>query len=214
MQNGLRFPVLAAVFVVAAGTAGRTQAPEPHPAGIYMASGSGADGASLVRLRGARADIKTKGLGMMMLTQGLAKGSFEADLPGPVADIRTSNGAATFYFYFDTKAAEDPTSVDPMAALGMVTGDAMPMQAHSAGDFVLVQLKASGDRRSVNVGKMGSSGIPKNAVPVDIERLAEGAYRLRPKEPLKPGEYAFSFVSGTGPSGVLWDFGVDAAGSK
>ncbi|MGE5244071.1 MAG: hypothetical protein ACM3SQ_07580 [Betaproteobacteria bacterium] len=204
--------VAAAVIVAAAGSAGRAQTADKHQPGIYLAT-PGASGETLVRLRGSTPDFKTKGMMKMMLTQGLSRGSFEADLAGPVADIRTPAGAVTFYFYFDPDAGQPNASMDPIAAMSAMSGDAMPPQARSAGDFALIELKTSDDKRIADMGKMGSTR-PKNAVAVTVERLAQGAYKLQPKEPLRPGEYAFCFVSGTGPGGVLWDFGVDAGNTK
>lgn len=205
----------AAVIVPILGPAtGQAQTPEARQPGIYLVT-PGASGETLLRLRGSMpAEFKTKGLMKMMITQGLSRASFEAQLGGPVADIRTSDRAVTFYFYFDSNAGQSSAAIDPMAALSALSGDGMPPQARSAGDFTLIRLKVSDGRRIADMGKVGNTGSPKNAVPVAVERLAQGEYKLQPKKPLDPGEYAFCVVSGTGPGGVLWDFGIDDKNPK
>jgi hypothetical protein len=203
--------MLAAGLVAAALTpAGRAQTADTHAPGIYVALAGQAGADTLQRLRGSTPkDVKTKGMMKMVLTQGLSRGSTEADLAGPAADIRVPAGATTFYFYFNSEAGQPDPSKDPMAALSMMSGDAMPPQARSASDFALIRLKTSGDMRAADLGRPGATIKPKNTVAVTVERLAQGAYKLQPKDPLTPGEYAFCFVSGMGAGGLLWDFGVD-----
>lgn len=51
----------------------------------------------------------------------------------------------------------------------------------------------------------------EDVIGVDSEKDPRGFYRLKPKEPLKPGEYGFvlthGFVAGAG--GKIYDFGID-----
>jgi hypothetical protein len=50
----------------------------------------------------------------------------------------------------------------------------------------------------------------EDVIAVDSERDARGLYRLKPKEPLKPGEYGFVLTHGFGAGGgKIYDFGVD-----
>jgi hypothetical protein len=51
-------------------------------------------------------------------------------------------------------------------------------------------------------------------VPLTIERLEAGVYRVVPKEPLAAGEYCFFYAAGASSfaasgTGKLFDFGVD-----
>lgn len=66
------------------------------------------------------------------------------------------------------------------------------------------------------MGKVGTTSKPKGAVECTQERLAQGAYRLQPKSPLEPGEYAFVFMNAMGAAGrmTMGDFGLDAPKSK
>jgi hypothetical protein len=201
--------VAAGILVAAAGLTGWAQSAETHPAGIYVARAQGS-GEKLERLRGSMpTQTKTKGMLKTVLTQGLSGPSTEVELAGPAADVRIPAGAVTFYFYFDSTAQQPDRSMDPMQALSMMGGDTMPMQAKSASQFALINLKVSNDTRSANLGRPGNNIKPKNTVAVTVERLGQGAYTLQPKNPLKPGEYAFCLVSGMGAGGQLWDFGVD-----
>lgn len=184
-----------------------------HAPGIYLAV-PGQNGAEeLVRLVGARPhEVRTTGLGKMMLTQGLLKGSMVFELAGDTADLRTAALSPTFCFYFDTNPAQ--AGGDPMAMMSqMMGGDAMPMGAKTAADFSLIHLSLTNGNRQANMGKVGgTSSQPKDRVECTQERLAQGAYRLQPKSPLKPGEYAFVFTNSMGPGGgsmTMWDFGVD-----
>jgi hypothetical protein len=183
-----------------------------HAPGIYLAA-PGKDGAEeQTRLVGARPhEVKTTGLGKMILTQGLLKGSMVYELAGETADVRTAAISPAFYFYFDTAQAGS----DPMAMMSqMMSGDGMPSGAKTAADFSLIRLTLTNGNRHANMGKLGSSGKPKDTVECTQERLAQGAYRLQPKNPLPPGEYAFVFTNSMGPGGgsmSMWDFGVDIA---
>jgi hypothetical protein len=182
-----------------------------HVPGIYLAA-PGQNGAEeQVRLPGSRPhEVKTTGLGKMILTQGLLKGSMVFELAGNVADLRTAALSPTFYFYFDTDPAQP--GGDPMAMMSqMMTGDAMPVGAKTAAEFSLIHLSLTDGNRQANMGKVGGmSSKPKDTVECTQERLAQGVYRVQPKSPLKPGEYAFVFTNSMGGSmSSMWDFGID-----
>jgi hypothetical protein len=50
----------------------------------------------------------------------------------------------------------------------------------------------------------------EDVIDVESEKDARGFYRLKPREPLKPGEYGFILTSGFGGGGgKIFDFGVD-----
>ena len=55
-----------------------------------------------------------------------------------------------------------------------------------------------------------TSGIrSEDQVDVEAQRDARGLYRLTPRQPLPPGEYAFVLTYGGGAVGQVYDFGVD-----
>jgi hypothetical protein len=56
----------------------------------------------------------------------------------------------------------------------------------------------------------------EDRVDVEAERDQGGLFRIRPRAPLPPGEYAFVLTrsSGTIPSGTVYDFGVDEHSPK
>jgi hypothetical protein len=184
-----------------------------HDPGIYVTSAGKPDP---VRLTGSRPqEVKQKGLGKMILTQGIVKASNVWSLGGPMADIRITDSSPTFYFYFNAPGQAGAAPADPMAMMSqMMNADVMPANAKTAGDFALVRLTLVDQNRQANMGKVTSSAPkPKNAVACTEERLAQGAYTLKPKSPLEPGEYAFFYVatmSGMGGGYQAWDFGVDA----
>lgn len=85
----------------------------------------------------------------------------------------------------------------------------------------LVRLKPGSDHDDRNLKIGGGSFMPfggtqsygvrsEDKIDVDAEKDARGLYKMSPKEPLKPGEYAFvlTFGSAAG-SGKVYDFGID-----
>ena len=85
----------------------------------------------------------------------------------------------------------------------------------------LVRLKPGSDHDDRNLKIGGGSFMPfggtqsygvrsEDKIDVDSEKDARGLYKMSPKEPLKPGEYAFvlTFGSAAG-SGKVYDFGID-----
>jgi hypothetical protein len=216
------------VAVAGAGLLGtksaRLQADEkarPAP-GIYVSMPGKSGGDDLVRLPGAHPEqVKTQGIGKMILTQGLVKASMMVALAGPIADFRIKDVSPTFVVSLADSSSPSPSApppADPNAALSqmstMMSGDVMPPGAKTGADFQLVQLTLVSGNRQADMGKLGSQGGRlKNSVDCDQERVGSGYYRLRPKQPLKAGgEYAFFFQNSMsmGNTGTAWAFGVDA----
>jgi hypothetical protein len=57
--------------------------------------------------------------------------------------------------------------------------------------------------------RVGSGQYPPGLKrPCAVEKLENGVFRVRPKQPLPAGEYAFT-VAREGQGGQVWDFGVD-----
>jgi hypothetical protein len=200
---------------------GSESAPAKQKPGIYLAAPGKGGAEALTKLSGSRPkEVKQTGMLKMVLSQGIAKGSFRAELGGPISDVRVT-GAPKFYFYFETAADKDAKAKpdDPMAAamamMGQGGADSLPADAKTAGDFTLVRftLNKAGNREA-EVGKMSAGGTSesRDAITCTSERLASGQYVLTPKEPLKPGEYAFYYAaaaSGGAGTTTMWDFGID-----
>jgi hypothetical protein len=104
------------------------------------------------------------------------------------------------------------------------TSDRQPVFLSSSepADVPLVKLDPGKNDRNLRVsssfrsgpysGSSSQRGIrPEDRVDVDAERDNRGFFRLRPRAPLAPGEYAFVITrtSGTIPMGTVYDFGVD-----
>ncbi len=187
-------------LVGAAGFAAEpTAAKDP---GLYLASPAKDGEAPLVKLRGAMANIKPKGIAKSMLTMGFSKPSVLAELSGDKAEVRATGGSPTFSFYLQQGKAggmEDMMSV--------ATGDGVPSQARNGAEFVLVRLHVKDGNREAEIGQQKGSHT-KDTVACTSESLGGYHFRVVPKEPLGPGEYAFYWAQ-NGFGGMLWDFGVD-----
>ena len=73
-------------------------------------------------------------------------------------------------------------------------------------------LKYSSSSRAPYAGSTTQKGIrTEDRIDVEAERDQGGLFRIRPRAPLPPGEYAFVLTrsSGTIPSGTVYDFGID-----
>jgi hypothetical protein len=104
------------------------------------------------------------------------------------------------------------------------TPDRQPvfLSASEPADVPLVKLDPGKNDRNLKVsssfrsgpysGSTSQRGIrPEDRVDVEAERDNRGFFRIRPRAPLPPGEYAFVLTrsSGTIPMGTVYDFGVD-----
>jgi hypothetical protein len=104
------------------------------------------------------------------------------------------------------------------------TSDRQPVFLTSAdpGDLVLVKLDPGKNDRNLRIsgssysgpyaGSVSQKGIrSEDRVDVEAERDQRGLFRIRPRAPLGPGEFAFVFTRTTGPmpTGALYDFGID-----
>jgi hypothetical protein len=104
------------------------------------------------------------------------------------------------------------------------TSDRQPvfLSSNEPADVPLVKLDPGKNDRNLRVsssfrsgpysGSTSQRGIrPEDRIDVDAERDNRGLFRIRPRAPLPPGEYAFVLTrsSGTIPMGTVYDFGVD-----
>ena len=176
------------------------------PSGIFVEA---AGGGTEVRLPSTRFEIKTTGVGKSMATMGLSKPQMQGAFAGPKAYTRIA-GDATFRFQIDQKPAGASQNMSPQDMMAMMSGGdgGIPPMAKGPQDFALVKLTVADENREAHFGSAGASH-PKDAVDVTVENLGPGAFRVKPKHPLEPGEYAFYVRMGNSPMGQAWDFGVD-----
>jgi hypothetical protein len=143
------------------------------------------------------------------LTGGLSKAKMKAVIGGAEAALRTSDANAEFYFVFEKSAATLGSSNNSWYAA-----------LTSPNQFKLLRLDRKTSNREVTTASVGAfsaqSGTDEKAVVrFTFVRLKPGVYRVIPKDPLPPGEYAFfpAAVGGQGTAGAgmsqIFDFGVD-----
>jgi len=142
-------------------------------------------------------------------------GGKQVELIGTSGDIETSrapfSGRKTELVLAGNKAKYRTTDRQPVF---LTTGD--------PADVVLVKLDPGKNDRNLRIsgssyvgpyaGSVSQRGIrSEDRVDVEAERDQRGFFRIRPRAPLAPGEFAFVFTrtSGTMPGGALYDFGVD-----
>jgi hypothetical protein len=82
-----------------------------------------------------------------------------------------------------------------------------PQARNGAKDFVLIRLQAGDNERFADMGK-SPGNKPKDPIPFVAEMTGPLTYKLKTKDPLPPGEYAFNFIGMGSAGGQLWDFGV------
>jgi hypothetical protein len=157
------------------------------------------------------------GVGKSMMTMGLTGVQVSVALSGPKATRRTSTGDVVFLFQFNPPPAPakrgNQQPPDIAAAMAQSQKDhQMPMGLKSPDSFSLIRATLENDTRHLDLGSQGGKKIlgggrrPKDAVEFSVEKLGPDTFRVKPKSPLGPGEYAFALTQG---SGEVWDFGVD-----
>lgn len=220
-KAGVPEAVLAAMLGRRAGVPGRVAVP-PSPSvetrspaasrlapGIYLASASGTmddvtplEPTVITRLR-------SRGGWGTALSGGIAKTDMIAEIRASRATLRTTIETPTFYFVFGQPSADFGSS----PFVGWLAS------ASSPNEFVLLQMYVERDRRELVVGSGNAysrtSGVEsENTVPVNIERLAQGVYKVVPAEPLGAGEFCWFYAAGVGTLqtggmvGKLFDFSV------
>jgi hypothetical protein len=83
--------------------------------------------------------------------------------------------------------------------------------------FRLLRAQIKGGHRLIDSISIHFTGEEKhNATDIEIQTWtpASGVFRYTVDQHLEPGEYAFVEMTGEGISGYVWDFGVDAPGTK
>lgn len=134
---------------------------------------------------------------------GLAKSEVTSSLSGANSHFQLEEKEPAFYFYFESNANAG--------------GDSWFFAtATSPNEFVLVKLTERKDNREMVVGDMNaygsSTGVPnKIKISFDYEEVAEGIYKVIPKQPLLKGEYCFIYASSTPTqysNNKVFDFGI------
>ena len=138
---------------------------------------------------------------------GFGKVKYKAELARPHAALRIRESSPEFWFYFED------------AAQGFGRGP-LAAQSSKPEDFVLAKMEGHEKERQLFVGQAsgfgGQSGPrSKDAVPVDIQKIAPGIFKVTVSKALEPGEYCFVPPGGAAGFGIaggqLFDFGVDRA---
>jgi hypothetical protein len=179
----------------------------PHESGIYWLSKNGT-GSRMIRLEvSSYSQSKTGGLMASGMTMGIHKVKWKAVLPGPHAALRINEATPEFWFYFDEKSQ------------GLGQSSVRP-EASRPEEFALTKMSASGKERQLVVGQAsitgGSTGTrPGDTIPVNVEKVAPGIYKVTTSKALDPAEYCFVPPSGAVgygmAGGTLFDFGIDKA---
>jgi hypothetical protein len=107
------------------------------------------------------------------------------------AQILAPTATPIFYFYFE--AADNKTGD---------FGTSESSAAQSPSEFALIKFKSDKGQREMAIGKVtafnATIGIdPKNTIPVKIDELGDGIFKVEIVSPLKPGEYAFVIRAGS-----------------
>jgi hypothetical protein len=198
MVQQARRPMMAAVAMVVACAAGgvmRAAAAddEARKSGIYLENASG----EATRLSGNMPKMDAQ-VGAAAAF-GFGKPKMTTTIAGERASLRVPAGG-TFLFVFSGRSDMRAMMNDPMAAMGMM--DELPQHTSSPKDYALIRFAGvDGDRAWDN--KKGQQ------VKCAVEKVSAKVFRIRPEQPLPPGEYAFAVMT-QGAAGMIWDFGVDA----
>jgi hypothetical protein len=178
-----------------------------HDPGIYLMTTAREGGKKMVLLeRAGTGREKTAHVLKAVMTDGIAKAQVRAEVPGPRSAVR-ADVKPEFYMYFP-----------PTGNLGQVDSISSPSQ------FSLLRLEKKKNHRETTVAKQGlgraSAGLDeKKTIKFTAEKFRAYAYKVRPNDDLKAGEYAFiasTGISATGMGGTasggavaIYDFGVD-----
>jgi hypothetical protein len=154
-------------------------------------------------------DYEAQGIAKSVFTGGLAKPKLVWTYSGARAEPRLAAQPA-FRFRFDAKPAANPQDPAAMMAMMLGGGPPLPAGAKSPADFMLLLLEVDGEARQVitTTSRTGASNPKNPSVALDVEKVASHDFRVRARQPLAAGEYAF-FYKGSDGQGRIWAFGVD-----
>jgi len=205
---------MAAVMLTPAAARLGAQAPQApaaaHASGIFVVLPGATDE---TQVKGSLAQQKTKGIGKSIITQGFSKPSLEMHVNGAASDVHLASSDVTFYFYFpppQDNSKTPPPMPDFTAAASMMNNmySTLPSQAkNGANDFVLLRLQTTDSERVADMGK-SPGNKPKDPIPFVAEKTGPLIYKVKTKDSLPPGEYAFTFIGMGSAGGQLWDFAI------
>ncbi len=83
--------------------------------------------------------------------------------------------------------------------------------------FQLLRAQVKGGKRiidSISIRFTGEEKHKGTGIEIQTWTPATGVFRYTVDQRLEPGEYAFIEMTNEGVSGYVWDFGIDAPGTK
>ena len=188
-----------------AATADPNNPQSPHPPGIYWLVKNQA-GDTLTRLDASSYQgSKSSGVLSSGMSMGIKKAKWKAVLPGAHAATRTHSASPEFWFYFE----------DASAGFGH---SGLTAQASKPEDFALAKMEGKKAERELVVGQASAFGNStglrsQDTIPVNVQKIAAGIYKVTMSKPLPPGEYCFvppgSAAAFGMAGGQLYDFGLD-----
>ncbi len=177
----------------------------PHGFGIYLFEER--EGAmQMTQLSpNVSAQNRTGGMFTSSMTYGIGKVKTKANLPGTAAKLQVKSSKPVFYFYLDTKSG------------GMNTSSGIPSTPN---EFALVKFNVRSDNREVTIAKGNAFGTKgglsdEYVKAFDVENVAEGVFKITPKDSLPAGEYGFYLInSGSSNANAavgskFFDFGIN-----
>lgn len=177
----------------------------PHDFGIYLFEEK--DGNRKMTQLSANVSAQNRtggGVTAAVTPFGLGKVKTKANLPGTTAAIQVQSSRPVFYFYLDTKSG------------GLNTSSGIPSNPN---EFALVKFHIRSDNREITIAKANAWGAKgglsdESVMPVTVENLGNGIFKVTPQKDLKNGEYGF-YLLNSGNSNAsaavgakFFDFGV------
>ncbi|MGH9448908.1 MAG: hypothetical protein ACRD11_00035 [Terriglobia bacterium] len=158
----------------------------PQPDGVYAYGGTRF--ITLIHSQASIARDRKRAALNMALPGPILKSRSFVILPGPAAGVRLINRNPTFY-----------------------------VKLAGGASVQLLRAKARKDDRVVEGLEARFSSKPvesRKQIPIERSEVAPGVYRLKPLNPLPPGEYALGEVEQGKLNLDVWDFGIDGAKRK
>jgi hypothetical protein len=177
----------------------------PHGFGIYLFEEREGAKQMTQLTPNVSAQNRTGGMFTSSLTYGIGKVKTKANLPGTTAKLQVKSSKPVFYFYLDAKSG------------GMNTSSGIPSTPN---EFALVKFNVRSDNREVTIAKGNAFGAKgglsdEYVKAFDVENVAEGVFKITPKDTLPAGEYGFYLInSGSSNANAavgskFFDFGVN-----
>lgn len=171
-----------------------------RPSGIYVVLASASSGAP-VRLEPAAPMMGTaEGGWKSAFTGGFSKPATVLTIANAKSPHRVADPRATFEFVFPAKTGPStPGDIADMAEMIDESRNGLLRMTSHPKQYVLAQLETKDETRVLRAGK-------SPVATVDSEAAGPKVFRVRPREPLPPGEYG---IYQKDAPGRIWDFGID-----